>query len=300
MNISTLDFNTILRPSRRPLVARLAGATSFGDKPPAYRGVCVAPPRGRAPTERAMSAGEIAQKTTFVAQCSVCDQTHTFEADDDYWQCRGGLITQTCPHRRCIPRHRALANVLFQLYPRERVPELAIHESSPGPVGVSHWLKANCPHYVGSGYFPDRPFGEKVGDLRNENLEAQTFPDEAFDVVLHMDVMEHVFQPFQALREIRRTLRSGGVCLFTAPTYPDRIKSEQVAFLEKGGVRIVGEPEYHGNPQDKKGSLVTWRYGYDLPLRISRETGFDVEVRRWYAPRLAIMGPMTEVYILSK
>ena len=41
--------------------------------------------------------------------------------------------------------------------------------------------------------------------------------------------------------------------------------SEQVACLENREVRIVGEPEYHGNPQNKNGSLVTWRYGYDLP-----------------------------------
>lgn len=247
-----------------------------------------------------MSAGETQKSFAVVAQCAVCDQPHRFEADDDYWHCRSDLLAASCPNRNCITRHRALATALFSLYPRERVPALNIHESSPGPVGLSRWLKLHCPQYVGSGFFPDHPFGAQVGDLRNENLEAQTFPDEAFDVVLHMDVMEHVFQPFQALREIRRTLRTGGVCLFTTPTYPDRMRSEQVAFLEKGGLRFVGEPEYHGNPQDKKGSLVTWRYGYDLPVRVARETGFDVEVRRWHSPRLAIMGPMTEVYILTK
>jgi SAM-dependent methyltransferase len=52
------------------------------------------------------------------------------------------------------------------------------------------------------------------------------------------------------MREIHRTLRPGGVCLFTTPTYPDLVKSEQVAFREAdGSVRVVGEPEYHGNPQ---------------------------------------------------
>ena len=205
-----------------------------------------------------------------------------------------------CRHRVCIRRHRALRTALFSVHPRERIRELAIHKSSPAPLGVSLWLRETCPGYIGSGYFRDHPFGATVSGLRNEDLEAQTFADESVDVVLHMDVMEHVFASFQALREIRRTLKPGGVCIFTAPTSPERVRSEQVAFREKDGVRVVGTPEYHGNPQDKNGSLVTWRYGYDLPLLIHRETGFDVEVRRWYAPRKAIMGPMSEVYILSK
>jgi SAM-dependent methyltransferase len=121
-----------------------------------------------------------------------------------------------------------------------------------------------------------------------------------FDFVIHLDVMEHLFDPFGALREIERTLVYGGRCLFTAPTYPERVTSEQVAFNDAGGLRIVGKPEYHGNPQNAKGSLVTWRYGYDLPYLIARKTGFDIEVRRWYSRTNAIMGPMTEVYILTK
>lgn len=151
-----------------------------------------------------------------------------------------------------------------------------------------------------SGYFPEHPFGSMVGGLRNEDLENQTFGNELFDLVVHLDVMEHLFSPFAALQEVYRTLKPGGRCIFTAPTYPERVRSEQVAFMEAGDLRIVGNPEYHGNPQNSNGSLVTWRYGYDLPYLITNRAGFDVEVRRWYSPSKAIMGPMTEVYILTK
>ena len=131
-------------------------------------------------------------------------------------------------------------------------------------------------------------------------MENQTFGDAEFDIVIHLDVMEHLFDPFRALAEIYRTLRPGGTCIFTTPTYPGRTLSEQVAFRQSNGIRIVGEPEYHGNPQNKDGSLVTWRYGYDLPYLIGARTGFEVEVRRWHAPAEAIMGTMTEVYLLRK
>jgi SAM-dependent methyltransferase len=233
------------------------------------------------------------------ARCAICGETKAFSAPDDYLSCRMQFRTTDCPLNGCIPRSRAIGQALFSLYSPDDVKQLAVHESSPSPAGISLWLRRNCPGYVMSAYFPDDPFGNVVRGFRNEDLENQTFADGSFDLVLHLDVMEHLFNPFTALSEIKRTLKPGGVCLFTAPTYAGRTVSEQVAFLEPGGgLRIVGEPEYHGNPQSKQGSLVTWRYGYDLPYQINRRTGFDVEVRRWYAPSLAIMGTMTEVYIL--
>jgi hypothetical protein len=37
-----------------------------------------------------------------------------------------------------------------------------------------------------------------------------------------------------------------------------------------------------------------------LPYLIAKQTNFDVELRRWHSRSRAIMGPMTEVYILRK
>ena len=74
-----------------------------------------------------------------------------------------------------------------------------------------------------------------------------------------------------------------------------------MAFQDADGLRIVGEPEYHGNPQrPEDGALVTWRYGYDLPLLIQRQTGCDVEVRRYQSRDIAAMGYKNEVYLFRK
>lgn len=236
------------------------------------------------------------------ATCPICSLKLTFTSPDDHWSCRDSLRAAQCPHGKCVTRERALAKAVLSCYSLAQLAELDIHEAAPVPRGLSLVLKEKSKRYITSGYFPEQPFGTMVGRLRNEDLEQQTFADSSFDLVLHLDVLEHLFHPFMALREIRRTLRPRGRCIFTAPSYWDRAKSQQVA--EKtvtGEVRITGTPEFHGNPQDpERGALVTWKYGYDLPLLIRRETGFDVEVRRWQSPSEAILGPMTEVYILTK
>lgn len=241
------------------------------------------------------------KKIEFNATCPICDRVLLFEGPDDFYAWRGELQAKECQGKwPCVTRERALAKSLFSLYSRQAVTKMDIHESSPMPRGTSLWLQENCPGYLPTGYYPEEPLGSMVKGYRNEDLENQTFEAESFDLVFHLDVMEHLFRPFKALKEIWRTLRVGGHCLFTVPTYPGRVISEQVAFLEGVDVRIVGEPEYHGNPQSSSGALVTWKYGYDLPDLIARHTAFDVEVRRWCAKSEAIIGPMTEVYMLSK
>ena len=235
------------------------------------------------------------------ARCPICTVTRTFAARDDFWSCRDELSSDSCELGGCNTRERAMAQVLFSLFDRNTVRSLSIHEAGPVPRGLSAWLDANARRYTKSGYFPAAASGAFVGGIRNEDLARQTFPDGEFDVVIHLDVMEHLYEPFKALNEICRTLKPGGYCLFTAPTEKSRFHSEQVAFIEDNGIRIVGEAEYHGNPQrPEEGSLVTWRYGYDLPLLIQTNTAFDVEVRRFQARSTAVMGYMNEVYVLKR
>jgi SAM-dependent methyltransferase len=49
------------------------------------------------------------------------------------------------------------------------------------------------------------------------SAEQLPFPDEIFDLVLSQEVLEHVRDPFQAMREMKRVLKTGGVLYCQVP-----------------------------------------------------------------------------------
>ena len=80
--------------------------------------------------------------------------------------------------------------------------------------------------------YPGTSRGAYRDGLRCEDLEQQTFDDESFDLVVAQDVMEHVFHPDRAYREIWRTLKPGGLYIHTTPIYKkNRVTSERRASL---------------------------------------------------------------------
>jgi SAM-dependent methyltransferase len=150
----------------------------------------------------------------------------------------------------------------------ERVPQwrqCALHESSPVMRGVSSRLAAECPAYVPTQFFPDAALGSVVRGVRCENLERLTFPDESFDLHVSQDVMEHVLDPAAAFREIARTLKPGGVHVFTVPLvnkhWPTVIRARPGP---DGGAELLAEAVYHGNPISDEGALVTRDWGFDI------------------------------------
>jgi SAM-dependent methyltransferase len=226
--------------------------------------------------------------------CPICRAPVEFTATTKWY--RESLVCSRCGS---VPRERALALVLDRHFPKWR--RLAIHESSPANRGISPAMKRACRAYVATQFFPEETPGAIIEGFRNENLEAQTFADESFDLVISLDVMEHVNHPDAAVKEIARTLKRGGAYLFTAPTHKAVLKSERRALYHPDGeVEHFAQPEYHGNPISEAGSLVTFRYGYDLPELIRVWSGMDVEVSRFHDHRHGIIGEHTEVYLASK
>jgi SAM-dependent methyltransferase len=196
--------------------------------------------------------------------CPICQSEVTFTSKETWF--RDHLFCSGCGS---IPRERALFKVIQDQFPNFR--ELAIHESSPGGRGASVKLQRECPGYSASQYYANTPSGKicEASGYRCENIERLSFPAESFDLFITQDVVEHLFDPAKAFKEISRVLKPGGAHIFTVPLVNKTRASERRASLNESGEPVFHQPaSYHDNPVDAKGSLVTFDWGYDIAAHI--------------------------------
>jgi len=129
-------------------------------------------------------------------------------------------------------------------------------------------------NYEVSEYFDDKPYGSYVNDIRNENLERLTFPNNRFDVVINSDVLEHVGNLKQALSEIKRVLKPGGFHVFTIPVDYELPRTVERAKITDGKVEYLMEPVMHGDSIRREGVLAFRDFGSDVLDYMSIE-GFE-------------------------
>ncbi len=206
--------------------------------------------------------------------CPVCDKSVVFRAENEWL--RDWFLCTNCGS---IPRERALIHAI-QIY-FENYGEMTIHESSPSIRGASLKLKKNVKNYSSSYYYPDVKPGEfhLESNEQCQNLEMLTFEDESFDLFVTQDVMEHIFDPEKAFSEIARVLKPGGAHIFTVPIINKAAKSERWASRNnKGEIVNHHEAEFHGDPINDDGVLVTMHWGYDIADFIYKSSGIPTTI----------------------
>jgi Methyltransferase domain len=232
----------------------------------------------------------------FYGFCNVCQKPSLFTAENEWF--RDFLVCNTC---QSIPRERAIIKAIADWYPDFR--NLTIHESSPAVRGASNYLRETCAQYSTSQYLPHVAFGstDSATGFRSENLEALTFKDASVDLFITQDVMEHIFNPLQASKEVSRVLKPGGAHIFTVPLINKSQATQRWAQLDKHGKVVHLMPaEYHGNPVDEKGALVTMHYGYDLASQITSHTGCPTTIVQIDSIELGIRAEYIEVLVMQK
>jgi SAM-dependent methyltransferase len=184
--------------------------------------------------------------------CPTCSSHVTFYSTDAWLRDH-----YACSHCGSIPRDRALMTVIETYFPNWK--NLTIHESSPVKRGASMRLLHECKGYTSSQYFPGVKSGEYQEKVLCENLESLSFSADSIDLHITQDVMEHVFHPAVAFREIARTLKPGGAHIFTVPLVnknnPTKIRSK----LVDGQIKYLEPPVYHA-----ENTLVTFDWGFDI------------------------------------
>jgi SAM-dependent methyltransferase len=210
----------------------------------------------------------------FSFYCDVCMALNESEPDED-WNLRNGIRCKCC---RFGGRERHMYRVLTQLTKAKHLKKRIIFEEvTPFKALLDRMLKGfTGSEYIDSKYRPGSThaiFGRKV---RHDDVCNIAYPTGSQDLVVSMDVLEHVPDLTRALNECNRVLKPGGYKVMTVPFYEE--KSTLVrAKLGVNGVEHLLTPEYHGNPISNEGALVFSEPGVDL-LNTIDECGFDVKL----------------------
>jgi O-antigen biosynthesis protein len=229
--------------------------------------------------------------------CNICGSKTAFL----YYKNRSMRESLVCNNCGSISRYRSLARgILRAIYdltgiesqsisnlPRAHNVSLSIYDTQasvftprstyalPDFLSRCKWIGVQC-----SVYAPNMEFGRKLKrNLSNQNIEALSFGDSSFDIVITSDVLEHVRLDDQAHLEIRRVLKPGGIYVFTVPNHRQSKTLHRVFVRNPSNPaddQFLTEKEFHDDPNVVgKKSLVYRIYGTDLDKKLE-ELGFEV------------------------
>jgi SAM-dependent methyltransferase len=187
--------------------------------------------------------------------------------------------------------------VLNDVLPNWR--EKSLFEASP--IGaLSQKFASEAAAYTWSHHLPEQEFGTVVDGVRSENLQALSFPDDCFGVVVTLDVFEHILRPDLAFREVARVLQPDGLHVFTVPIFAGRQTFVRVEPGPDGTPIYLMEPDYHGDPTDPNGSLVIREWGDDIVEYVREVSGLVTERYCRTDRRFGLDGEFLDVLVSRK
>jgi SAM-dependent methyltransferase len=218
--------------------------------------------------------------------CAVCGHTGPFERSTgptrEGFRCRGcrASLRFRCQARTLVSVLGGDGTSLRELAEGGGLADLDVYE--PGVIGPFRRLLRDRSRYVQSYPWPGVAPGESRDGVRCEDLQALTFPDRSFDLVISSDIFEHVRDPLAGFAEVHRVLRPGGSHVFTVPlAWPLGGSSTRRVDTSTGEDLHLLPPRYHGSPHDPQGSLVYTDFGMDLP-EVLRGIGSTTVVHHGY------------------
>jgi SAM-dependent methyltransferase len=212
--------------------------------------------------------------------CFACARKAHFRVDYESAYVVDGVLTPNwrerlvCPRCGLNARMRATIHLMHELLRPPAATRLYLTEQT---TPLYRWARGRFPSLVGSEWLGDDVAlgAANAHGIRNEDLTCLTFPAESFELVVSLDVLEHVPRYRQALEECWRVLEPGGALVVTCPFRPERPDNLVRAVLRADGTIEHREPpEYHGNPVNRGGgALAYYHFGWELLAQL-RTVGF--------------------------
>jgi len=228
-------------------------------------------------------AASFQKEFDLLARCAYCGKATKMKSDSLYMETnergerfpnfRERLICEKCGLNS---RLRATYHLLEKLFPDLGSTKVYITEEVTPFYDL---LKKRIPGLVGSEYFEENPerrvFVSKISrEIRNEDLTGLTFPDNEFDLVVSLEVLEHIPDFKKALAELYRITKPGGYFLFSVPFLENCEKTLVRARMENGAVKYLLPAEYHGDPVAGESCLCFYHFGWDM-LETLKKIGFS-------------------------
>lgn len=177
-----------------------------------------------------------------------------------------------CPETYFNNRMRAtfhLFDIEMEPYPDSKI--YITEQITP----IYSYFRNRYPDTVGSEFLGERcPFGYSDNrGVRNETLTALSFPSQSFDILISLDVLEHIPDYLSAFKECARVLRPGGKMMWSVPFIAGVHTNMVRAKIEGSKIVHLLEPEYHGDPLSSAGVLCFQHFGWEM-LSQMRDAGF--------------------------
>jgi SAM-dependent methyltransferase len=231
---------------------------------------------------RLVESGLIPDAKMFVVPgfCYVCRRHTRFKVslDELGFQEEGQLTPNwrehlICPRCQLSNRMRASLHILEQVC--GPTPETAIYITEQ-ITDFFRVLSRRYSHLIGSEFLGQRvPLGTTDDQgVRNEDITHLSFDSGALDIILSFEVLEHVPDYRQAVRECWRCLKPGGRLLLSAPFTWEPRTTIRARLNPDGSVTHLLPPEYHGDPLSSSGCLCFTHFGWEL-LDDLRGAGFE-------------------------
>ena len=229
-------------------------------------------------------------------------QTVSFRVDFQHSGADGKVIWRErvcCPLTGFNNRMRATFH-LFDLE-MEAYPDTSIYITEQ-VTPIFKYFSERYQNITGSEYLGTKiQFGEvDRNGIRNETLCNLKFTDESFEIIVSLDVLEHIPDFPSALRECFRVLKPGGRMLLSVPFVAGSKDNIIRARLKDGEVEHVLPPEYHGDPLSQAGVLCYTHFGWEL-LDELRAVGFrDAYALCYYSLEFGYLGGEQFLFIGRK